>query len=758
MENIKLSDDQKLAAEYSHPGAYAIKGIAGSGKTTVGIHRIPFLLKNCIEEDDQVLVITFHKTLVNYLEHLVNEQISIFQSREFNFSGSNWSDKLKVISIDDLMDEYYDSFRKANIERYKKLPEEVSKQNKIDEIFDKAIEYVAKIYPDAPVINSINRGFLLDEVQFLISDRIETLQFYQGNERKGRENYEGSTKNLENKSAERKIIYELRTKYISLQLKKGIIDRFLKRRLALIEIESKPPKNITHLVVDEAQDLDKVRFDFLKQFPSNKRYASATFLYDPAQSIHPNSWLGNGHTFSELGIEIKSRSLHKNFRTTFEIQDAAISILDENEKKNINIELTNKSNVKPSLVKTDNKERQKEIVIDFLKTLIEYESLKDIIIAGHDKNTLKELERDIKEEGIECSIIGPRDRTFGYNKVRLMTLQATKGLECKAIILVDLNEGIIPNSVNSDIKKSRERKLLYVAMTRATKYLYLISSGETSSFIKEIESEKLLTINQNSLASFVPVEDPTVSIKIKEIFFNINAQVEIIGLLKSKTPGTSDEWGEMISKMVFLRINLENLVIELENIYSSIKKGSFVSIQLEQQIKKLDSEIKKIKKDLSVKLVNPISEIEIKESLKEKYPNFNDETITTLTTAKYLNLEQDLKGENSNKRDWGTALGHFSKAQEIEYKIIFSNKNWEVSRYNKSHGRILPLTLSQLILELKKKGLLSSDICDRLKRLNSIRNDGQHEGIIIYDKFKEVSNKYFKENGLLQEINNLHNL
>ena len=70
---------------------------------------IPFLLKKCINDDDKILVVTFHKTLVNYLEHLVSEQLTEFRG-EFNFNQSNWSTKLRVISIDDLMDEYYKKY------------------------------------------------------------------------------------------------------------------------------------------------------------------------------------------------------------------------------------------------------------------------------------------------------------------------------------------------------------------------------------------------------------------------------------------------------------------------------------------------------------------------------------------------------------------------------------------------------------------------------------------------------------------------
>ena len=42
-------------------------------------------------------------------QHLVKEEIHLFQ-HEINFSGSKWLNKLEVISIDDLMDIYYEKY------------------------------------------------------------------------------------------------------------------------------------------------------------------------------------------------------------------------------------------------------------------------------------------------------------------------------------------------------------------------------------------------------------------------------------------------------------------------------------------------------------------------------------------------------------------------------------------------------------------------------------------------------------------------
>ena len=80
----------------------------------------------------------------------------------------------------------------------------------------------------------------------------------------------------------------------------------------------------------------------------------------------------------------------------------------------------------------------------------------------------------------------------GEDLVRIMTMHASKGLEFDTVFLPDLNEGILPgrrSAGDQDIEE--ERRLFYVAMTRARKELFLsYTAGSTGS--RERPSRQLL--------------------------------------------------------------------------------------------------------------------------------------------------------------------------------------------------------------------------------------------------------------------------
>lgn len=108
------------------------------------------------------------------------------------------------------------------------------------------------------------------------------------------------------------------------------------------------------------------------------------------------------------------------------------------------------------------------------------------------------------------SILASNDDEFeAPNKITLLTVHKTKGLENKVVFIVGLNQDVFPlrSSLSSINALEEERRALYVAITRAQELLYIsyvkgewsyISNGELgpSRFISELDP-KLYAIEKN---------------------------------------------------------------------------------------------------------------------------------------------------------------------------------------------------------------------------------------------------------------------
>src|SRR5580765_4485438 len=74
---------------------------------------------------------------------------------------------------------------------------------------------------------------------------------------------------------------------------------------------------------------------------------------------------------------------------------------------------------------------------------------------------------------------GEREAAAGQDALQLMTIHSAKGLEFSAVFISGLEEGLFPheNSMLEDGGIEEERRLMYVALTRARKRLYLSYAG-----------------------------------------------------------------------------------------------------------------------------------------------------------------------------------------------------------------------------------------------------------------------------------------
>ena len=131
---------------------------------------------------------------------------------------------------------------------------------------------------------------------------------------------------------------------------------------------------------------------------------------------------------------------------------------------------------------------------------------KSITKNFEEKYGLISLEKFLEEISLVSDIEEHNNNT---DLITLMTVHSAKGLEFDNVFIIGLEEGLFPhmNSFSSNEEMEEERRLAYVAITRARKYLELVnakkriiygneSSNPPSRFINEINKDNLEIINE----------------------------------------------------------------------------------------------------------------------------------------------------------------------------------------------------------------------------------------------------------------------
>ncbi len=83
---------------------------------------------------------------------------------------------------------------------------------------------------------------------------------------------------------------------------------------------------------------------------------------------------------------------------------------------------------------------------------------------------VEDFEKYIREYDV-CYL--PEENMDGENTVNVMTAHASKGLEFPVVFIIGLQEGLFPHHRNMEGNAEEERRLMYVAMTRAIERLYM---------------------------------------------------------------------------------------------------------------------------------------------------------------------------------------------------------------------------------------------------------------------------------------------
>lgn len=489
MKNIvaTIQRDQNAIIRNDDAHTIIIQGVAGSGKTSIALHRIAYLLyrfKDTLSSDD-ILIISPNRVFADYIGNVLPEL---------------GEEQVAEIGMEDLAAELLDhQYRfQTFFEQTAALLEKDDEALK-ERISAKAsLEFLRSI--DAYVEHLEASSF--QAVEWRTGRRIvpdwffaETWQKHRGislTERVARvvnaaESQIGIYYNHDLETAERQSLREavrgmvrkvtLRRAYQGLFEWLGQPELFKPAggRLecadvfALIHLKfrlegiNNPRHAVKHLLIDEMQDYTPVQYAVLGRLFSCRK----TILGDASQSVNPYT-SSTAERIQQSLSGATSVKLTKSYRSTWEIMQFALAI-----SPNPELEAMQRHGEAPRVVECKRPAQMvaylREEIEDFARS--GHHSL--AIIAKTQKQAAR-LHKSLVDAGSEARLLDAVSAGISTG-VLVCTAHLAKGLEFDRVIAADVS------AVN--YRTEMDRNLLYVACTRAMHRLALYTVGDPSHFL-----------------------------------------------------------------------------------------------------------------------------------------------------------------------------------------------------------------------------------------------------------------------------------
>lgn len=519
LEGITLSPEQISIIEHDSD-QLLIEGYAGTGKSLTLLYKLINVLVK--QKDKRILYVTFNKTLIDdtkkrlntskeYIENKGNHYIRISTFHEIATEVLK-ENKIIDYGISKLSAEVVDQYRDT---AYRRLAAITFKYVESSNEEYKSLKREERLYKTHDV------NFIIDEIAWIKAMGFTVKDRYLEIERIGR------SKSIRLTRAQRSTIFKIYEEY-NKDLKEKYNNYMDLEDYALKIVENEyiidENKKFDYIFVDEVQDLDPMQIKALCLLTRQSIVLSG----DAKQRIYKKSPL----KYEDIGLNIrekgKRRILNKNYRSTAEIVKLANDLVFfDNEEKLIEKQFVREGE-KPSIYIGDNKSSVKFICNTINKIHQEDENKTIAIIHREDakvklnqrKSNLRlNLEMSLLQSFTDIKTYGEK---FDYNKRKQIfytNAYDIKGLEFDYVFIIDFNKEFYPNIkeinkiqtenegkdrelVNEDIADfiNREKKLLYVAMTRARDKMYIIGNGckselAISNFIFDFKRENYIAAN-----------------------------------------------------------------------------------------------------------------------------------------------------------------------------------------------------------------------------------------------------------------------
>lgn len=456
-----------------------VNGVAGSGKTTIALHRVAYLLYNFREQlGDKVLILGPNDIFIDYIgevlptlgESNVNQQtFAHFVINEIGLSEpvidftAYLEEVLKVneevineikykagegfISVldkkcEDLENSYF------NVQAAKFFDEEVVSIEEINDLFENYYKYMP-LFRRSKKIKRIITEKLKDKRDELVRNLNAEVKGKLASLTEEQLVIEQNNIEFQRKIRIREIVRELMIQKENLAKwidNESIVDIYKEftntENLSYLDLPAilylmikldgkKASKEIKHIVIDEAQDYSMLQFIVLKELTGCKSY---TIVGDSNQRlIKVEEEPAMLKLKSLFGGFVKNYALNKSYRSTFQIMEYASKLLDENAI--VPFVRKGKFDVEEVEVKDED-----DLIDTILETLEDYddENYDNIAIITKDKEELKKIAPELKKF-TKLLAFDREDVIYRGGKVIVPSYYA-KGLEFDGVIIVNFDD------------------------------------------------------------------------------------------------------------------------------------------------------------------------------------------------------------------------------------------------------------------------------------------------------------------------------
>lgn len=474
MKNIvnTIQEEQNKVIRNTEDKNLIVEGIAGSGKTSVALHRIAFLLYRIPNlTSSNVVVFTPNKVFSEYISNVLPElgEDNTYDMTFYDLLCQNINEYKDIENFTDFISRYY----KGNVDNY-----DIVKYKQSDEIIKDIDSYINNLLSTIKFNNKLEYDNFIEidteELNNMLNYKYNRFPLFERikeiSKRIASNNYEGSTKNASSIEKKLKELLNIKLDLKDIfnnfyqseysKYKDKVNDKYLYYEDACIFLYIKSLLvgfNTNHvikeIVIDEAQDYNKLQYLIIKKTFKTSNY---TILGDTNQTINPYYKYDSLEELTSIFESSKYITLTKTYRSTGKIIDYTNKILGLNH-------VTAIRNDKASDIIFRNNITKNDFLTDInnLKTI----SKSIAIITKNDKEAEKVY--NMLKDDLDIMLIDG----FGHIKRDLVVVPSyvAKGLEFDSVIIY----------TDEDNKyQEKDKYLFYVACTRAQHNLIIYNNSK----------------------------------------------------------------------------------------------------------------------------------------------------------------------------------------------------------------------------------------------------------------------------------------